>query len=337
MNAGSEPLVSVLTPVYNGGPYLRQCIESVLAQTYSNWEYIIVNNCSTDDTRQIAEEYAAKDARVRVVNNPELIDIISNHNLAFSLISPESRYTKIVSGDDWLFPDCLTRMVAVADANLSVGLVGAYQLSGSGSEWRNWRVRWTELPYPSTVLAGREVCRMQMLSGVYVFGTPTSLLYRSDLVRANARFYPNSTPEADTSCCYRCLQTTDFGFVHQVLSYERVHEQTVSAQSRSINAYMASRLSDLTKYGPNYLTAAELRERVEALLDDYYRYLATSAFHMRNREFWTYHRSRLQGCGHRFSSLRFAKAVSAKAITLALNPLQTTQAIFRRLGWPPAA
>ena len=59
------PLVSVLTPVYNCEKYLRTCIESVLAQTYTNWEYVIVNNCSTDGTLAIAQEYAAADSRIR--------------------------------------------------------------------------------------------------------------------------------------------------------------------------------------------------------------------------------------------------------------------------------
>jgi glycosyltransferase involved in cell wall biosynthesis len=57
MSTANEPFVSIITPVYNGEAYLRECIESVLAQTYSNWEYIVVNNCSTDGTLRIAEGY----------------------------------------------------------------------------------------------------------------------------------------------------------------------------------------------------------------------------------------------------------------------------------------
>ena len=55
-----SPLVSVVTPVYNGETYLAACIESVLSQSYSNWEYVIVNNCSTDRTLDIASDYAAR-------------------------------------------------------------------------------------------------------------------------------------------------------------------------------------------------------------------------------------------------------------------------------------
>src|SRR5215471_7959294 len=110
MSLRDEPLVSVVTPVYNGAAYLRECIESVLAQTYSNFEYIVVNNCSTDETLPIAEEYARKDKRIRVYSNDELLPIIANHNRTFRLISPQSKYCKQVSADDWIFPECLGRM-----------------------------------------------------------------------------------------------------------------------------------------------------------------------------------------------------------------------------------
>ncbi|MCB0227477.1 MAG: glycosyltransferase, partial [Anaerolineae bacterium] len=53
-----QPLVSVVTPVYNTDKYLADCIESVLAQSYDNWEYVIINNCSTDRSLEIAQRYA---------------------------------------------------------------------------------------------------------------------------------------------------------------------------------------------------------------------------------------------------------------------------------------
>ncbi|HWG97207.1 MAG TPA: glycosyltransferase, partial [Nitrospira sp.] len=61
MNA-HDPLVSIVTPVYNGEKYLAECIESILAQTFPRWDYTIVNNCSTDRSLEIAECYAQKDS-----------------------------------------------------------------------------------------------------------------------------------------------------------------------------------------------------------------------------------------------------------------------------------
>jgi glycosyltransferase involved in cell wall biosynthesis len=78
MASGAYPLVSVVTPVYNGEAYLRECVESVLSQTYTNWDYTIVNNCSTDGTLGIAEEYARRDSRIRVLSNETLVRVFQN-------------------------------------------------------------------------------------------------------------------------------------------------------------------------------------------------------------------------------------------------------------------
>jgi len=133
MGVHDSPLVSVVTPVYNGAPYLAECIESVLGQTYSNFEHIIMDNCSTDGTSNIANEYAKKDSRIRVYRNDVLLDIIPNHNRAFRSISAESKYCKVVCGDDWIFPECIARMTCLAEANPSIGVMSAYQLSGGGT------------------------------------------------------------------------------------------------------------------------------------------------------------------------------------------------------------
>ncbi|MEZ4456868.1 MAG: glycosyltransferase [Gemmatimonadales bacterium] len=85
---GEEPLVTVITPVRNGEPYLAQAIESVLGQTYRNFEYLIVDNASTDESRATAARYAARDSRIRVVAETEFLDQISNFNRAVRLMDP---------------------------------------------------------------------------------------------------------------------------------------------------------------------------------------------------------------------------------------------------------
>ena len=68
-------MVSVIMPVYNGEKYLKQSIESVIQQTYKDWELIIVNDCSTDNSRNIMQSYADTDSRIRIVDNLSLIHI----------------------------------------------------------------------------------------------------------------------------------------------------------------------------------------------------------------------------------------------------------------------
>ena len=322
VSPANQPLVSIVTPVYNGDPYLAECIESVLAQTYDNWEYTIVNNCSTDRSLEIAKEYAARDARIRVCNNRDFLPMLANLNMAARQVSPQSKYCKFLLADDWLFPDCLRSMVAVAEANLSVGIVGSYGLRGN-------HVAWDGLPYPSTVVPGREICRMTLMgSGLHVFGNPTSLLLRSDRIRSRDPFFNEANiHHADTESCYEVLKQTDFGFVHQVLTYTRIRHGSNRTRSERLNTYLAGVLSDLVQFGPFYLSESELQQRLRKHLDEYYTFLARSVFPLGEKEFWKFHRSELSRCGYPLSSGRLAKAVALRFINGALNPKRTAETI----------
>lgn len=100
----SAPLVSVVTPFYNTREYLAECIESVLRQTFTNWEYILVNNCSTDGSEEIVQSYVDQfPDRVRLVHNQSFLSHLANYNFALSLVSPNSKYCKMVQADDWIF------------------------------------------------------------------------------------------------------------------------------------------------------------------------------------------------------------------------------------------
>src|SRR6516162_7916557 len=110
MMRSSSPFVSVVIPVYNGQDVIATAIRSVLAQTYDNFELIVANNCSTDGTAAVAEEFARRDPRVRVYNATEFVSVVDSHNRAFTLISDDAEYCKIIDSDDWLFPNCLAEM-----------------------------------------------------------------------------------------------------------------------------------------------------------------------------------------------------------------------------------
>lgn len=318
-----EPLVSIVTPVYNGEQYLRECIESVLAQTHMHWDYTIVNNCSTDRTLEIAREYAAKDGRIRIRNNETFLRVIENHNVAFRQTSPESRYCKVLAADDWLFPECIEKMIRVAEEHPTVAIVGAYGLNGV-------QVLWTGLPYPSTVVSGREVCRALLLGGPYIFGTPTSVLYRADIVRSRHAFYNESNLHADAEACLEFLERHDFGFVHQVLTFTRRRDESLTSYSAKFQTYLPDRLYGVVRYGPRYLSEAELRDRVRSRLQVYYEYLGHQVYEKRGAEFWTFHRRKLEELGYRISRWRVATAAILLALGLITSPKKLARAVRRR-------
>lgn len=319
-NSMFQPLVSVVTPVYNGEKYLAECIESVLAQSYQNWEYIIVNNCSTDRSLKIAERYAEKDIRIRIYNNKNLLPVLMNHNHALRQISSESDYCKIVQADDWLFLQCLELMVRVAQANPSIGIVGSYGLLGT-------RVVCDGLPYPSEFVHGRELCRLTLLGQVYPFRRPTSLLIRSDLIRKHKSFYNEAFLHADVAVCYELLQDYDFGFVHQVLTFIREHEQSVTSTAvSSFKKLLLSNLDLLAKYGPVYLSPEEYKKRLKQKLTEHYRFLARSLFMLRSKVFWKYHKNGIQQIGYKFSIPRLIYT----ALIELIGSFRITAGIFKR-------
>lgn len=333
MNSPSEPLVTVVTPVYNGDSFLAECIDSVLAQTYKNYEYIIVNNCSTDRSLEIASRYAEKYGRVRVHTNKTFVGVIENHNIAFSLMSPMAKYCKVVSADDFIFSDCIERLVQCAEENPSAGIVGSYQLSGRYVKWQGFQ-------YPRAVFSGAKLSRSFLLmqqafigsQPIFGFGTPTSLLYRADLVRENmGQFYPNSSPHADTSACFKYLQKRDFGFVYQVLSYERTHDATQSAKSKEMNRYLSAMLNDLTQYGPIYLSTKELELQIKACLKAYYEFLAVNCFTGRGKEFWDYHKGRFEEIGYPLNRMMLIRAALVKVLQEIVNPQHAVQKILGRV------
>ena len=323
MSKYAEPLVSVVTPVFNGERYLDECIQSVLAQQYEHWECIIVNNCSTDLTLEIANRYAAQDSRIRVLTNSELLPMLKNCNRAFQQISSQSRYCKVLHADDWLFPRCLDQMVKIAESYPSIGIVGSYGLWGD-------KVVCDRLPFPSHFVRGHDICRDALLDIVYPFWSPTSLLIRSDLVRSRIPFYDEAHLHADDEACYEILQHSDFGFVHQVLTFIRRHaESATSRVAGPFNKIILGNLDLLARYGPVYLNPKEYRSHLKFKFFDYYRFLSYSLFQLREREFWKYHYRTLKEMGYSFNVVQLVAVAIREFIR---QPIPMLLALFRSLA-----
>lgn len=335
MLENNQPLVSVVTPVYNGGEYLVECIESVLKQTYSNWEYTIVNNCSTDNTLEIASYYASKDSRIRVVNNDVFLNQVQNLNNSLRQISKDSIYVKMVLADDWIFPNCIQEMVGVAESDPEIGLVSSYRLVHD-------KVKSDGLPYSRNIYAGREIGRWYIINQKNYFGSETSLLFRADLIRASDPFFKEDEYHTDTSACLKILTNGKFGFVHQVLSYTRRSNVERSATSFSLkyDTYSLSHLEFLIKYGRHFLTENEYRAEQKKHIYLHYRILIKIAFSLRGTKVLKYHLQEIKKIGIPHSLPGMLKAMVMETFALFGNldmMISSVSAKLKNSGTPDTA
>ena len=116
-------LVSIVLPVYNGEKYLRESVDSILQQSYSNWELLIIDDCSSDSSASIAKAYAATDSRIHYYRNAENMKLPRTLNRGFSLAAGE--YLTWTSDDNKYRSNALERMVHALDENPELGFVFA--------------------------------------------------------------------------------------------------------------------------------------------------------------------------------------------------------------------
>lgn len=216
----NQPLVSVIVPVYNGESYLDICLESILNQTYRNWECIINNNCSTDRTLEIATKYAEKDSRFRVYSNDVFLKMVSNWNLACSKRSENTKYLRVVGADDWLFPESIEKMVDVMEKNPSVGVCSSYRLNDRRVDMDGLNI------WDGNLYNGKEILYRQLTRTLDVSGSNSTVMYAIEHMKKIPRYpvvYDETTYHEDTELVYELMNLSDVGFVFQVLSYTRRH------------------------------------------------------------------------------------------------------------------
>src|SRR5262249_53250690 len=127
------------------------------------------------------------------------------------------------------------------------------------------------------------------------------------------------------------LEDCDFGFVHQILTFMRVQDESLSTFSQRLNTYVPYRLYALTKYGPKYLSPEELTPKVKKLLEEDYYYLGWQMCKRRGRDFWSFHRQKLAEVGYPLSATRLVACALAYVMDQLLNPKRTAERVGRRL------
>ena len=219
--------VSVSVPTYNYARFLSQCIESVLSQTFTDWELVLCDDNSTDDTNEIATWYAEKDSRIRYINNEIRLGMSANLKRAADLA--RGRYIKILCSDDWLAPTCLQRMVA---------LMEAYPGAVVGSSAETYTTE-EGMPIgqdhffgePVSNIPGEEMIDRMAAAADAGFGGNSSFIIRADAYHAVGGYDPRRLYLIDYDLAARLCRIGDYLHTDEPLFYGRVH----GATSRAVN------------------------------------------------------------------------------------------------------
>lgn len=318
VSSSARPFVSIVTPFYNTAEFLETAIRSVLAQSYENFEYILADNCSTDGSAEIAHKYALQDSRIRLFRHTEFIDQDPNYNRALRYISADSEYCKIVQADDWILPNCVSEMVALAEQSPAVSVVGCCYIAGDTLAGHG-------LPFDRSLFSGKEACRTRLLKGGTYFGSPTCLLYRSSAVRRRDPFFRLGFVNTDTMTCFELLTDSDFGRVPQILVYLRRGNPSVSGRLEAFEVHHFANLALIVRFGPQFLSPRELEARRKTLEAQYATALARALLSFKSREYWDFHTSVLASVGRTLPVFRITLSVIDLFLDKVLNPRRTIQ------------
>jgi glycosyltransferase involved in cell wall biosynthesis len=275
--------VDIVIPVYNGAPFIAECLDSVLRQSYANWTATVIDNCSTDGTGTIADSFALRDPRVRVVHCTEFVDQCGNYNRALSHASADAVYIKILEADNWITDDALTRTVELAEQNPDVGIVGSFWLRGP-------YVYGCGIEPDRAVLTNREAFQPLFEKWIYLFGTPTTLLFRAKAVREQSVWFRPGMFYDDLELCVRILKTWKFGYLYRVLAYVRDDNEGMFSEVRRLDYQSAFRYFLLRDHRESWFDEPARSRIFSYCRRRYFTQLGWAMLTLRGEDYWAFHR-----------------------------------------------
>ena len=238
--------ISIILPTYNGSAYLRNSIESVLRQTYINWELIVVNDCSTDDTENIVNEYIKLDTRIKLITNEKNMKLPASLNIGFKHATGD--YFSWTSDDNMYRPDALSTLSEYLDTNENCSLVYSnyMNIDENGSE-----LFLSELPEPSLLVRGNTV--------------GASFLYRRSVAQKAGQYDTNLFLAEDYDYW---VQLSRYGELHHInndLYCYRRHSQSLSETKKKKVEEQEHKVFEKNFY---FLYTKALKEGLEYMLFD---------------------------------------------------------------------
>lgn len=218
----SNPKVSVIMGIYNGEKTMERAIDSIIAQTYADWELIICDDCSTDNTYKIATEYAEKDSRIKVIQNEMNMRLAYSLNHCLSVAKGE--YIARMDDDDICLPERFEKQVRYLDEHPEMAVVGSALIVFNETGDVGIRGLGTEYPLRSVVNRSTP------------FAHPTIMMRKSAYdILGGYTVSPETLRAEDLDLWYRFrLQKLDGYILQEPLL--RYYEPTEAFKKRSVKA-----------------------------------------------------------------------------------------------------
>ncbi|MGD1805512.1 glycosyltransferase family 2 protein [Dapis sp. BLCC M126] len=213
------PKVTVCLPTYNSGEFLTQAIDSILEQTFTDFELIISDDCSTDNTPEVIRSYLEKDSRIKYLNNSKNLGLFPNWNRCLKSASGE--YITVFAQDDVMLPKNLEQKVKILDKYQNVGLVTSSIMVVDGE---NNYLNWDWANYGDDRLVNGEEWVRKNLGEANPICCPFVLMRRKVLEKVGGKFNDNYAFAADLELWLRIALFADLYFVKEILGYYRWHE-----------------------------------------------------------------------------------------------------------------
>ncbi|MCW3084105.1 MAG: putative glycosyl transferase [Bacteroidetes bacterium] len=242
-------LVSICIPTYNGEQYLKECLDTVLAQTYTNLEIIVVDDCSKDATAAIIEEYIRKDKRIKLYRNPENLGLVGNWNKCLELAQGE--WIKFIFQDDLVKPDCIEKQINGANGHSFVVCDREFIFDDKVPEAIKAYYNGPLLALKKMISTGKNIFITAAEISNYAaanislnfIGEPTAVLFKKEAVKKYGIFNADLSQICDLEYWLRIATAEGLVYIPEELVSFRIHASSTTSQNVISN----------TKFKPRYI------------------------------------------------------------------------------------
>lgn len=251
-----DPNVTVIMSVYDGEKYLCEAINSILNQTFKDFEFLIINDGSTDRTAEILQSY--HDPRIKTINNPENRGIPKSRNSGMRIA--KGKYIAVMDADDISLPRRLEKEVAFLDQNRNIGLVGTYYLmiNEKGKVLRTIKCLTESMELKDKLLEENQ------------FGHG-SVMFRAECIEKVGLYREEFKLSLDYDLMLRISEVYDVANIPEFLYQWRLNTKSVSVNRKAQQdkyAFFAIELAkERRQYGKDRLQTRK-REEIDKLLDE---------------------------------------------------------------------